>query len=107
MSYYTWVNLQYSEFAEIQISELTDALGKHLDASGIHRDVIKDMTQLFTKQESSFKLYGGMIDEILVWVSAQRPEVPFGVQGRGEELRDVWVREYKGGQIAYSQGPFE
>jgi hypothetical protein len=107
MSYYSWVNLQYPDFAEINISELTEGLKAHLDQSRIHHDVVADVSTLFSEKEAEFKLYGNVIDDILVWISAQRPSIAFGVQGRGEELRDVWVREYLGGQVTYSEGPFE
>jgi hypothetical protein len=107
MSYYSWVHLHYVDSSEIDPSELVEPLAKHLDAVGISRDVCADVADLFTKGEATFKLYGGMIVEILGWVSAQRPAIPFGVQGRGEELRDVWVREFAEGQVSYSQGPFE
>jgi hypothetical protein len=99
--------LHYLDSSEIDPSELTESLAKHLDAVGVSRDVCADVSDLFTKGEATFRLYGGTIVAILKWVSAQRPGIPFGVQGRGEELRDVWVREYAEGQVRYSQGPFE
>ncbi len=107
MSYYSRVNLQYRDCVEINVSELTEALKSHLDQRGIHHDVVKDVALLFSGKEALFKLYSSMIDDVLVWISEQRPGIAFGVQGRGEELRDVWVREYLGGQVTYSQGPFE
>lgn len=107
MSYYSWVHLHYLDSSEIDPSELAESLAKHLDAVGVSRDVCADVSDLFTNGESVFKLYGGMIVEILEWISAQRPGTPFGVQGRGEELRDVWIREFAEGKVSYSQGPFE
>ena len=62
----------------------------------------------YTQGEADFTFYGGCqtLENLLLWVSKQRPTVSFGVQGRGEALRDVWVREIMGGQVVYAQGTF-
>ncbi len=108
MSYYTFANLQYLDGETIDLSELNGDLLKLLDENGLHHDVSKDMANLFSKGEAFFNLYGGsaILEHLLRWVSAQRPFVVFGVQGRGEELRDVWVREFQGGAVQFEQGPF-
>ena len=108
MSYYTFAHLQYLEEAHIDPSEFKEDLLKMLDERRLHHDVGKGLIDLFTKQEAYFTFYGGchVLETLLLWVSQQRPAVAFGVQGRGEELRDLWVRELSNGKIDYKQGPF-
>jgi hypothetical protein len=108
MSYWNWVNLQYADFGvKIEITEIETDLKNYLSEQEIHHDVAKDVIQLFATSSGDFRLYTGMVDNLLLWISKQRPSIQFGVQGRGEELRDIWVREYSGGEVTYSQGPFE
>ena len=110
MSYYTFAHLHYTQDPQdvIDPSEFKEELLKMLDEHGLHHDVGQNVIDLFTKREAYFTFYGGCetLENLLVWVSNQRPTIAFGVQGRGEELRDVWVREILGGKVVYSQGTF-
>lgn len=108
MSYYTYARLQYSDGGTIDPAEFHDDLLALLAEHKLHRDVGKDLANLFSKGEATFTFYGGCytVQPLLAWVSKQRPDVAFGVQGRGEELRDVWVREFLSGQVAFQEGPF-
>ncbi|RZT11075.1 hypothetical protein SAMN05216319_0451 [Duganella sp. CF402] len=107
MSFYSWVNLQYLDEVELDFELLKTELTAYLDEHGIHHDVLKDVEKLLTDHQAMFALYGGMIDGIFHTAARLQPDAAFGLQGRGEELRDVWVREYRAGEIVFSQGPFE
>jgi hypothetical protein len=111
MSYYTSAHLQYPEHPEggaIDPSEFKEDLLKMLDEHGLHYHVGDGLIDLFKQGEADFTFYGGCqtLETLLLWVSNQRPNIAFGVQGRGEALRDVWVREISGGQVMYAQGTF-
>jgi hypothetical protein len=108
MSYYTFAHLQYQEDESIDPSEFGEDLLKMLDEYRLHHDVSKGLIDLFTKNEAYFTFYGGALtlEMLLLWISRQRPAIAFGVQGRGEALRDVWVREFSDGKVVYRQGPF-
>ena len=106
VSYYNWVNLQYLEGEELDFASVEDALRAYLAKKGIHEDVLQDLAALFADGEAELKLHTAMLDELLQRVSEEAPEVLFGVQGRGEELRDVWVREYSAGEKTFAEGPF-
>jgi len=107
MSYYNWVNLQYMNDGELDFALLREGLQTHLNDSGIHHDVLEDIQALIVNHEATFKLYTPMIDKIFLLASRLQPDSAFGLQGRGEELRDVWVREYHAGGVTFTQGPFE
>jgi hypothetical protein len=47
------------------------------------------------------------IEGLMTTISAQYPEICFYVRGMGEEFHDVWLREFKGGKIVFTLGPFE
>ncbi len=108
MSYYTFANLQYLDGGAINPSEFDEGLAAMLVDRGLHRHVGDGLKDLFMRGEAFFTFYGGSaaLETLLQWVSMQRPDVAFGVQGRGEELRDVWVREFLGGNVTFEQGPF-
>ena len=110
MSYNTAAYLQYLDHWEdtIDPSEFKEDLLKMLDEHRLHDDVGEDLIDLFSKGKANFTFYGACqtLENLLLWVSKQRPTVRFGVQGRGEALRDVWVREIVGGQVVYGQGTF-
>jgi hypothetical protein len=107
MSYYNWVNLHHLHGVELDLESLKKPLMTHLDENGIHHDVLDDVEDLLVDHEATFKLYTPMIDQIFLLASRLQPDSAFGLQGRGEELRDVWVREYHAGEVTFSQGPFE
>lgn len=106
MSYFNFVNLQYMGDVELDFKVLENALKSYLDENGIHHNVLKGIATLIEERAATFTLYTSMIEEMLLIASRSQPDAVFGVQGRGEELRDVWLREYGGGEITFSQGPF-
>lgn len=108
MSYSTFAHLQTLDGDPISLAPDDAEVLRALDALGLHHDVAKGLANLFNGQEAWFTFYGGsgVLDELLIRISSRWPDVAFGVQGRGEELRDVWVREYRGGEIVFEQGPF-
>ena len=108
MSYYTFANLHYPEGGKIDPAEFQDDLCAFLEERKLHKFVGEGLTNLFSKGEAYFTFYAGCytLEPLLRWVSSLRPDVPFGVQGRGEDVRDVWVREFSEGQITFSEGPF-
>jgi hypothetical protein len=108
MSYINFTHLQYADLESIDLAADDAAMLALLDEMKLHHDVAIDLANLFAVQEASFNLYGGWyaLQPLLAAVSARWPQIAFGVQGRGEELRDVWVAEFLGGEVTYLQGPF-
>lgn len=108
MSYFNWLNLQYVDpFAETIVTvDRESELKAYLATIGVHPDVAKDLSQLFSTGSAEIRLHTALIDELLNWISKEWSSIDFGIQGRGEERRDVWVREYTAGTCTFSQGPF-
>lgn len=107
MTYYNFVNLHYMDDMELDFELIKGPLKIHLDESGIHHAVLDYIEKLLKEREAMFNLHTPMIDHIFLLASQAQPNSVFGLQGRGEELRDVWVREYQAGEVTFSQGPFE
>ncbi|MFX6230357.1 hypothetical protein ABTF44_20390, partial [Acinetobacter baumannii] len=76
-------------------------LKAYLATIGVHPDVAKDLSQLFSTGSAEIRLHTALIDELLNWISKEWSSIDFGIQGRGEELRDVWVREYTAGTCTF------
>ena len=108
MSYSTFANLQYLDGDSIPLAASDAEILRTLDDARLHHDVAKSLATLFQGQEAWFTFYGGSgtLEHLLCVVSRRWPDVAFGVQGRGEELRDVWVREFLAGEVVFGQGPF-
>lgn len=105
MSYYNSVDLHYID-NELDFKTLEEPLKPFFDEYRIHSDVLKDVETLLVDGKAQFKLHTYLIDKIFLFISELQADVVFGVQGCGEELRDVWVREYRAGEVTFSQGPF-
>lgn len=54
----------------------------------------------FARMESSD------IEGFMLGVSRRLPDCRMCVRGSGEEWRDYWLREFSGGKIAFTAGPF-
>lgn len=108
MSYYTFVSFQYLDDPKIGLSELHAGLLKLLDENGLHHDVADGIAELIDNGEASFTFYSGCatLELIFHWLAMQRPGTAFGVRGTGEDLRDIWLREFSGGDVQFAQGPF-
>jgi hypothetical protein len=105
MSWYTWANLQYLGDEEFNFAEIGKSLESTLDRSGLSTDVLKNLSNLISRREASFKLHWLSLIDVVAELARLSPSVAFGVQGRGEELRCVWVREYRNGRESFAYGP--
>jgi hypothetical protein len=93
MSWYTWANLQYLGDEQFNPTEVGKSLEPTLKKFGLSNDVLKDLNNLISRREASFKLHWLSLIDVVAELAKLSPSVAFGIQGRGEELRCVWVRE--------------
>lgn len=107
MGWYTWVNLQYLGGEEFDFAGLSKSLESTVLRLGLSTDILKDLSELIQRREASFKLHWLSVIDIVTELARLSPSVAFGVQGRGEDLRCVWVREYTSGRETFAYGPPE
>jgi hypothetical protein len=105
MSWYTSTNLHYLGDEELVFSEFREGFKSTIEKLGFSEDVLKDLNDLFSKREAAFNLHWLAVIDLLAEIAKLSPSVAFGVQGRGEELRCIWVREYEDGEESFSFGP--
>ncbi len=113
MSWYTFVDFEYIDSEELgdtpefDIERRLAEIELLVTSNQYHRDVAKDICELITKKKASFKLISYAVIEIFSKLAARFPEVSFAVRGRGEDIRDIWLREYAGGKTILALGPPE
>jgi hypothetical protein len=107
MSWYTKLSLQYLDDEAFEIDVVRENLESVLRNLGLSQDVMKDLSDLVSKNEAAFNLHWLSVIEVIAELAKLSPKVSFGVQGRGEDLRCVWVREYTDGLESFAYGPPE
>jgi len=106
MSYYTGLEVQHFENAPVSIQSLLPRIASQLDDDGISRDVLKDLEEAFTTGKATLKVHSGYVAILIDLVHQLAPEAEFGVRASGEELRDVWIKEFRQDQ-KFQVGPFD
>jgi hypothetical protein len=107
MSWYTFTDFAYTETEELDVERVRSDIESIVKANGYHRDVAKDMCDLLSKKQADFKLNSFAVIELFSKLSEKFPLVPFAVRGRGEDIRDIWVRVYSEGKESFALGPPE
>lgn len=105
MSFATYLEVICIE-GQIDIGSIQDELKDVLAEDGIHFDVIEDLKVAFSGLEAIFNVSAGYLSYLVERIAGLQPSVVFHARGRGEELRDVWVREFENGKVIFSQGSF-
>ncbi len=105
MSFSTYLEVQYID-GRIDIGSITSELTDILNEDGIHTDVLNDLRSAFEGKETVFNVAASYLSYIVERIASFQPTVSFHARGRGEELRDVWVREFEGGEAVFSEGSF-
>lgn len=98
MSYYTKVDL----VLPARRGDRPAGIEACLDNLGIHHDVIRDLDAMFASGKGSLKLSPAHVDEIMKWISQQKPNVRYVVRARGEDEDTAWTHEYRGGTSTVS-----
>ncbi len=109
MSYYTHVRFEFSDEPP-NASEVAKIARSWLSAQNLYavEDVLSDFARGWSEGQADFNdLVSKDIEGLMESVSAKCPEVRFYVRGMGEEFNDVWLRQFEGGKIVSSLGPFE
>ncbi|WP_411879899.1 hypothetical protein [Polaromonas sp. YR568] len=105
MSFSAFLEIQYVE-NQISIETISENLKKILDEDGIHPDVLDGLNTAFEGTETMFNVPATYLSYLVERIAGLQPAVSFHARGRGEELRDIWVREFQNGEPIFSVGSF-
>lgn len=105
MSFATFLEVQYVD-NQVEFETISEELKKILAEDGIHPDVLENLRTAFAGGETMFNLSASYLAYLVERIASLQPTVSFHARGRGEELRDVWVREFEGGEAVFSEGSF-
>ena len=114
MSYYTNIEVWRSGDDAVSVDMLMAAATEHVEGRGCYaeEDVLADLRKALTDPTVAFNdvLFSDLLcsDFELLFrdVSRQFPRITFLVRGRGEEADDIWLREFRAGEITKRLGPF-
>jgi hypothetical protein len=115
MSYYTQLSLSWNDAdyarGTLTVDAIADAAKGFLAEHHWSEDVIGDLRQsceFVTLGPPGFNsAYADGVIQLIEHISKQFPEVVFYAKGAGEEFHDIWIREFKGGEVTVQRGPFD
>jgi hypothetical protein len=113
MSWWTFVDFAYvapeeiGDTREFEIEHTRAEIEMIVDAQRCHRDAAKDMSDLIVKKHADFKLNSFAVIDLFSTLAARFPDVSFAIRGRGEDIREIWIREFAGGRNTFAFGPPE
>jgi hypothetical protein len=107
MSYYTNVEFQFSDEPP-PFNEVEECARAHLESIGYAvDDILEDLQRGWEEGKAEFSdLVCEDIEGLLCRVSTKFPQLRIYSRGGGEEPRDFWLREFEGGKVVFSVGPF-
>ena len=120
MSYYTEIRISFfgEEFkrplwkrgpisADMLLAEARSWLDQSEWRGSPVDDIMGRLTPGFESGSTSLLDLGSFdITRMFLAISKKYPTVTLRVWGHGESWKDVWTREFKGGEVTFEQGPF-
>ncbi len=101
----------YTHFGIERETETTDAILDFIQGyvrkKGWSEDCLADFREALGGVGAVNKICGEDLEELVRAISTVFPRGWFGVRSFGEEFRDVWIREFRSGDLLFSNGPFE
>ena len=113
MSWWTFVDFAYVDSeesgstAEFDVARMRTEFEAIVSAQRLHAVVSQDICDLFAGGRADFKLNSYAVIELFSKLALSFPNISFAIRGRGEDIRDIWVREYAGGRNTFAFGPPE
>jgi hypothetical protein len=113
MSSWTFVDFAYVDSeapggtSEFDVDRTRTQIEAIVHARGLHPAVARDICDLLAKGRADFKLSSYAVIDVFSKLALGFPNVSFAIRGRGEDIRDIWVREYSQGRSTFVFGPPE
>jgi hypothetical protein len=105
LSYYTDVELVWLEDEPANLEGLKSELEKMIAAEQYSEDLLGDLLQLLVDGEAAMNLHAADVTMFTARIARLFPQHSFSVRGRGEAVRDIWLRDYEDGEEVFALGP--
>ena len=107
MSYHTRVEFLFED--EIPALEaVAECVRAHFDVEQFAvEDIVSELRRGWDEGSAEFnRLESSDVEGLMCRISARFSKARICVRGSGEEWRDFWMREFEGGKVTFSAGPF-
>ena len=107
MSYYTQVEFHFASKVP-SFAVIEECARAHFDGQGYAVEAILDILRDgWDDGKAEFnRMHCADFEGLMRHVSSRFPEQHMAVRGSGEEWRDLWLREFVGGELVFGVGPF-
>jgi hypothetical protein len=108
MSWWTFLEFDYlGDTPEFDIEDARAKIESIVAISRYHPVVATSLCTLLATKKADLKIISYAAIELFSNLAAEFPDISFAVRGRGEDIRDIWLREYAGGKTTFALGPPE
>lgn len=107
MSFYTELQVRYTDFDTIDLSTEKQNILEILTEDSIHEDVYNALVDAFSNGQAGLNGDPVYCLELIEKITALFPNANFECRGLGEEYFYTWILCVENGQIIFSSKPWE
>ncbi|HAV5577917.1 TPA: hypothetical protein JI117_14290 [Acinetobacter baumannii] len=107
MSFYTELQVRYTDFDTIDLSTEKQNILEILTEDSIHEDVYNALVDAFSNGQAGLNVDPVYCLELIEKITALFPNANFECRGLGEEYFYKWILCVENGQIIFSSKPWE
>ncbi|EHU2954182.1 hypothetical protein ACT4ZI_00945 [Acinetobacter baumannii] len=107
MSFYTELQVRYTDFDTIDLSTEKQNILGILTEDSIHEDVYNALVDAFSNGQAGLNVDPVYCLELIEKITALFPNANFECRGLGEEYFYTWILCVENGQIIFSSKPWE
>lgn len=107
MSFYTELQVRYTDFDTIDLSTEKQKILEILTEDSIHEDVYNALVDAFSDGLAHLNIDPIYCLELIEKITALFPNANFECRGLGEEYFYTWILCVENGQIIFSSKPWE
>ncbi|MBI0424100.1 hypothetical protein I7H67_14965 [Acinetobacter sp. ACIN00229] len=107
MSFYTELQVRYTDFDTIDLSTEKQKILEILTEDSIHEDVYDALVDAFSDGQAGLNVDPVYCLQLIEKITALFPNANFECRGLGEEYFYTWILCVENGQIIFSSKPWE
>jgi hypothetical protein len=107
MSFYTELQVRYTDFDTIDLSTEKQNILEILTEDSIHEDVYNALVDAFSNGQAGLNVDPVYCLELIEKITSLFPNANFECRGLGEEYFYTWILCVENGQIIFSSKPWE